>query len=96
MLTNVLFQSKPGEVCQAVKDAISCGYRHIDGALIYGNENEVGAAIKAKIEDGTVTREDLYITSKVRNYDVYLRIIFLEGRKLCFNVDMKSRSRPSA
>lgn len=65
--TSMLFQSKPGEVCQAVKDAISCGYRHIDGAFIYGNESEVGAAIKAKIEDGTVTREDLYITSKVRN-----------------------------
>ncbi|XP_045104095.1 aldo-keto reductase family 1 member B1-like isoform X1 [Portunus trituberculatus] len=62
-----LIQSKPGEVCQAVKNAISCGYRHIDGALIYGNENEVGAAIKAKIEDGTVTRDDLFITSKCWN-----------------------------
>ncbi len=57
-----VFQVPDGTVCeQAVLDAISTGYRLIDTAAAYGNEEAVGAAI-AK---GGVPREELFITTKL-------------------------------
>ncbi|XP_074122952.1 prostaglandin-E(2) 9-reductase-like [Sminthopsis crassicaudata] len=49
----------------AVKVAIDVGFRHIDGAFLYENEKEVGRGIRAKIADGTVTREDIFYTGKL-------------------------------
>lgn len=55
------------EVADAVKNAIRLGYRHIDCAAVYGNEKQIGAAIKEVIAEGVCTREELFITGKVWN-----------------------------
>ncbi|WP_163715864.1 aldo/keto reductase [Mangrovibacterium lignilyticum] len=61
-----VFLSKDGdEVNNAVKYALETGYRSIDTATVYKNENGVGQAIK---ESG-VPREDIFLTSKVWNSD---------------------------
>src|SRR5262245_30482451 len=50
-----------------VFEAIRAGYRHFDCACDYGNEAEIGAGIRAAIEQGLCRREDLWITSKLWN-----------------------------
>lgn len=61
------WQSGPGEVGNAIKEAIKAGYRHIDGALIYGNEKEIGVSLQEIFKSGEVKREDLFLTSKLWN-----------------------------
>ncbi|MCH1951895.1 aldo/keto reductase [Enterocloster sp. OA13] len=58
------WQTPDGDVCvSSVKAAIEAGYRHIDTAEMYGNEDSVGKAIK---ESG-IDRKELFITSKLSN-----------------------------
>ncbi|CRK09278.1 hypothetical protein BN1723_009025, partial [Verticillium longisporum] len=57
------WQSKPNEVKHAVEAALRQGYRHIDTALAYGNEREVGDGIKAS----GVPRSEIWLTTKLDN-----------------------------
>ncbi|MBO9705871.1 MAG: aldo/keto reductase, partial [Arthrobacter sp.] len=68
----------PGEdVTDLVPAAVDAGYRHFDTAAMYGNELALGKALGAQLEDGSLSREDFFITSKVWNdqqgYDATLR-----------------------
>jgi 2,5-diketo-D-gluconate reductase A len=58
-----VFQIDPAETAEATSRALEIGYRHIDTAEMYGNENEVGEAIRASGLD----RDDVYVTSKLNN-----------------------------
>lgn len=58
------------ELINAVKVAIKNGYRSIDGAAIYGNEEAMGEGIREGIKEAGISREDLFITSKVWNADL--------------------------
>ena len=60
------WQTPNGETAtNSVLEAIKCGYRHIDTAACYGNEESVGKAIKLS----GINREDLFVTSKLWNTD---------------------------
>jgi len=61
------WQMQGDEVITAVRSAIDTGYRHIDTAAFYQNEADIGRAIHDAISAGDVTREELFITSKVWN-----------------------------
>ena len=61
------WKSAPDEVYTAVRAAIEVGYRHIDCAAIYQNEEEVGRALTDAFQAGDARREDVWITSKLWN-----------------------------
>ncbi|MEJ5927634.1 aldo/keto reductase [Corynebacterium sp. H128] len=59
------WQLREEEAEAAVRAAIEVGYRHIDTAAIYQNEEAVGKAIRDAIKAGDVTRDELFVTSKL-------------------------------
>ena len=61
------WKSEPEQVYRAVRVALEVGYRHIDCAAIYDNEEEVGRALVDAFAAGDVQREDVWITSKLWN-----------------------------
>ncbi len=69
------FRSNPGEVGPAVIEALKAGYHHFDLAHVYGNEEEIGKALKQAFDEGIVTREELFITGKLWNSDHDVEIV---------------------
>ena len=55
------------EVSEAVYGAIKAGYRLIDCAAVYQNEAQIGEVLSRVVSEGVVTREELFVTSKVWN-----------------------------
>ena len=85
-----VFQVKDEEECKrVVLDAIDAGYRLIDTAASYTNEDAVGAGVKRAIEEGVCTRKDLFIISKMwvqdmKNYEEDVKIkkcIYITARQ---------------
>ena len=81
-----VYQSPPGRVTQdAVKFALKVGYQHVDTARIYGNEADIGEAVRKS----RVPREDLFVTTKLWNseqgYDSALRACEASLKRLGFD-----------
>jgi diketogulonate reductase-like aldo/keto reductase len=82
-----VFLSPPGDVTyRSVRTALEVGYRHIDTAMIYENETDVGKAIR----DSGVPRDEIFVTSKVWNadqgYESTLKAFDLSREKLGMDV----------
>ncbi|MBE6121306.1 MAG: aldo/keto reductase [Erysipelotrichaceae bacterium] len=83
-----VFQVRDKEECrQSVLCAIRAGYRLIDTAAAYTNEDAVGEAVREAIAEGLCTREELFITSKMwvqdmQNYDTAMEAIDRSIEKL--------------
>jgi alcohol dehydrogenase (NADP+) len=58
---------RPELTAATVRSALELGYRHLDAAAIYGNEPQIGEALRQAFADGLVRREELWITGKLWN-----------------------------
>lgn len=72
-----------GEAVQhSVEVAIDAGIRHIDTASIYKNESDIGRVIRSSISKGSISREDIYVTSKISPYEQGTE----KAREACENI----------
>ena len=79
-----VFQIPKKQTQRVVEDALHVGYRHIDTAAAYGNEAGVGAAIAAS----GIAREELFITTKLRNGEHSTAAEAFEASRQALGVDM--------
>jgi glycerol 2-dehydrogenase (NADP+) len=95
------WQSRQGDAKKAVAHAIRAGYRHIDTAFVYGNEAEVGEAIREAINEGIVKRNELFVTTKLwstyhsrveQNLDLSLQRLGLDYIDLCPSSESLARA----
>jgi len=80
------YLSKPGkDTYEAIRFALDIGYRHIDTATLYANEEDVGKAIR----DSGIPREEIFVTTKVWNtdqgFDSTLKAFYKSLKKLKFD-----------
>ncbi|XP_017784077.1 PREDICTED: alcohol dehydrogenase [NADP(+)]-like [Nicrophorus vespilloides] len=59
------WQATPEEIENIIDIALESGYRHIDTAFVYNNEEAIGNALKRWIEGGKIKREELFVTTKL-------------------------------
>ena len=86
---NLKKKDSPENTTAAVSFAIQTGYRQIDCAAIYGNEQAVGKGIAEGLAKANLLRSDIWVTSKLWN-DQYashshLLIFFGVRREICLN-----------
>src|SRR5471030_2116410 len=79
-----VFQVPQGQTQRVVEDALEAGYRHIDTAAAYGNEAAVGAAIAAS----GIAREEIFITTKLRNGEHGTAAEAFEASRRALGVDV--------
>ncbi|KND03079.1 uncharacterized protein SPPG_02144 [Spizellomyces punctatus DAOM BR117] len=63
------YRLKGTECREVVKNALKVGYRLIDTAAVYKNESDVGAAVQELVNTGEITREQVFITTKISPKD---------------------------
>ncbi|CAK0784459.1 hypothetical protein CVIRNUC_007663 [Coccomyxa viridis] len=61
------WKADKGDAGRIVSNALKAGYRHLDFAMMYGNQAEIGQAMTEVFKEGKVKREDVWMTSKLDN-----------------------------